>query len=39
MKTLLDFQNVSINNKNLQNFIIESPNRESQEVEVQNESI
>jgi hypothetical protein len=33
------FQNVSINNKNLQYFIIESANRESQEVEVQYESI
>jgi hypothetical protein len=40
MKTLvINFQNVSINNLNLQNFIIESTNRESREMEVQNERI
>jgi hypothetical protein len=40
MKTLVvNFQNVSTNNPNLQNFIIESSNRENQEMEVQNERI
>jgi hypothetical protein len=40
MKTLVvDFQNVLTNNLNLQNFMIESTNRERGEVEVQNEKI
>jgi hypothetical protein len=40
MKTLVvNFQNVAMNNINLQSFIIESTNRESQEMEVQNERL
>jgi hypothetical protein len=40
METLVvNFQNVSTNNLNLQNFMIESTNRESQEMEVQNERV
>jgi hypothetical protein len=40
MKTLVvNFQNVAMNNINLQSFIIESTNRGSQEMEVQNERL
>jgi hypothetical protein len=40
MKTpVVNFQNVSTNILNLQTFIVESTNRESQEMEVQNERI
>jgi hypothetical protein len=35
----VNLKNVPINDKDLQNFMIETTNRESEEVEVQNERI